>query len=377
MQSMRNQRLQSMQACRAVAAISVLLYHMTDQGQKQFGYTLANGAFLFGYTGVDFFFVLSGFIIFFAHARDIGKGDALGSYAVRRFIRIFPFFWAVLLLKLLSLAVLPGQVSASSSGTGYIVRSALLIPQTSLPFLAPAWTLSYELLFYILFGVGIWLGRRIMVIGAMLWSGLILLYAFDARTDFAHVYPSFWFGFLLNERNLEFLFGCVVGVIVLTYKVGRAWLWLAGTTGIAYFLACAVNVNGQQGGEPPSFATTFGIASFLIVLGFAGLDLQSRFRLPKVLVFFGDASYSVYMTQLIFLNLYFVIIRSTANVDVLHPAWLLGFGVIFVLVGGGMCHVLVERPLLRALRRVFLGITSPTSFQPKPTTSPRRHGPIT
>jgi len=54
----------------------------------------------FGHAGVDFFFVLSGFIIFFVHGKDIGKPSRLPHYVWRRFIRIYPVYWAVTLISI-------------------------------------------------------------------------------------------------------------------------------------------------------------------------------------------------------------------------------------------------------------------------------------
>lgn len=90
-------KLNSLQVCRAAAAIAAVLYHVTDQAQKHFSYTFVGGAFQFGYTGVDFFFVLSGFIIFFAHASDIGKRDSLLAYVTKHLIRIYPIYWVAFL----------------------------------------------------------------------------------------------------------------------------------------------------------------------------------------------------------------------------------------------------------------------------------------
>ena len=43
--------------------------------------------------GVNFFFVPSGFIIFFAHAKDVGRPARIGTYLWRRFARVYPTYW--------------------------------------------------------------------------------------------------------------------------------------------------------------------------------------------------------------------------------------------------------------------------------------------
>ena len=54
------------------------------------------GLFLFAHAGVDFFFVLSGFIIYRVHRGDIGSPHRLSRYAWRRFVRIYPTYWIIL-----------------------------------------------------------------------------------------------------------------------------------------------------------------------------------------------------------------------------------------------------------------------------------------
>jgi peptidoglycan/LPS O-acetylase OafA/YrhL len=73
--------LKSLQACRAAAAILVVLYH-TSHGifrlPRYFEHKPFGPVFDFGFAGVDFFFVLSGFIMMHVHAADIGRPSAIG-----------------------------------------------------------------------------------------------------------------------------------------------------------------------------------------------------------------------------------------------------------------------------------------------------------
>jgi peptidoglycan/LPS O-acetylase OafA/YrhL len=103
--------LVTVQVLRAVAALGVVFYHVhIIGGQRGFDF----GAFIgrwaeVGRMGVSLFFVLSGFIICFAHRRDIGVPDRLGRYCWKRFARIYPTYWIFSLL----------YVSAALSGLGF------------------------------------------------------------------------------------------------------------------------------------------------------------------------------------------------------------------------------------------------------------------
>lgn len=258
------------------------------------------------------------------------------------------------------MGLFPDLSMASDSGIGYIVKSALLFPQPPLPLVAPAWTLSYELLFYALFGIGLWYGWRTINLGAAIWGGLILFYALAPLAGVELQRSSYWLGFLLNERNVEFLLGCIAAAIVIQRRIHRRWLQLAVIVGVILLVGWATYINMREGREVASFTATFGVASFLIVLGLAGLELRSPFRLPRGFIFLGDASYSTYLTQLLFLNFYFVLIRLTRLGEILHPFWLSCLGIAFTLVGGSMCYWFLEKPLLAVLKQSLLTPPAPS-----------------
>ena len=91
-------KMVSLEAARALAAIVVVLLHAANlMNVPHFsGKVGMDGIFDFGYVGVDFFFVLSGFIITYVHFGDIGKPLTIARYLWRRFSRIYPIYWFVL-----------------------------------------------------------------------------------------------------------------------------------------------------------------------------------------------------------------------------------------------------------------------------------------
>ena len=79
-----------------------------------------------GWNVVDFFFVLSGFIITYIHLRDLRQRTNLGSFLLKRFNRIYPVFWIVGFLYF-SLAVLIKQNTLADLFSPGIIKSFLLI----------------------------------------------------------------------------------------------------------------------------------------------------------------------------------------------------------------------------------------------------------
>ena len=142
---MKSGRLTGIEAGRGVAALLVLGVHARDHLFKNFGQSVPLGdLFVFGHAGVDFFFVLSGFIILYVHAKDIGRPHRLSHYLQRRFTRIYPFYWAALLLTLAVMSVSKAQIFPSFF---HVVSSVLLIPLSGDPVIPVAWTLQNEVTF--------------------------------------------------------------------------------------------------------------------------------------------------------------------------------------------------------------------------------------
>jgi peptidoglycan/LPS O-acetylase OafA/YrhL len=129
-----------------MAAVAVVLHHAGELLSAPVfgGYVPMHGMFRFGHPGVDFFFVLSGFIISTVHSRDIGRPRALLPYAVKRLTRIYPIYWfATALAIALSGLGLPGDpaLTVGSLAPGKLLASLLLLPQHSPPLVNVAWTL--------------------------------------------------------------------------------------------------------------------------------------------------------------------------------------------------------------------------------------------
>jgi peptidoglycan/LPS O-acetylase OafA/YrhL len=136
--------LNSLQACRATAAILVVLFHASGSIfalPKYFSHKPFGLLFDFGFAGVDFFFVLSGFIMMHIHAKDIGQPRAFGSYLWKRFSRIYPIHWIVLAAILPVFYLIPHFEVGQERDPGVIFRSVFLVPNSDIQLvLSVAWT---------------------------------------------------------------------------------------------------------------------------------------------------------------------------------------------------------------------------------------------
>src|SRR5437868_1125904 len=149
----------SVQALRAIAALAVALCHFNVVSVWLAG---LNGPFLLGQlaSGVDLFFVISGFVMVYSCGDLYAVNGGAVTFLTRRAARVVPLYWLATLVAV-PLMSLP-------SDWGSLVGSFLFFPFRAaagniLPVYGVGWTLNFEMYFYALFSVVIFLRRTIAV----------------------------------------------------------------------------------------------------------------------------------------------------------------------------------------------------------------------
>jgi len=363
---MRSEKIQSLQGYRAVAAVLVVLFHVTLYSRDRFGLEFLGNVFGFGYMGVDFFFVLSGFIIFYRHSGDMGERARIAPYVKRRLIRIFPIYWLVTSAKVLLILLVPTIALGYERDLAVLVKSYLLVPQPNPPVIGAAWTLSYELFFYLLFAMFIWSGPRFARWLFAGWVLAIVMFYGASRTGFlpASVGGWAWTWVVFHEFNFEFMLGCLSAYLVLHYR-----LKYPGVIMVVGMFLFVLSARFARTGDPvPSYALMFGVPCFLIVLGSALLELGRKLRVPGSILYVGDASYSIYLTHVLFITIYLAVLDRTEASRVLPLPIAVGGMVVVALVGGILVYQFVEKPMLDYLRKKLLGAHPDRAAAASPST---------
>ncbi len=300
------------------------------------------GCFQFGHSGVDLFFVISGFIIMYVHYNDIGNPARLGHYLRRRFTRVMPTYWVALALT----------VAMGIGGSGGfpsfadLAWSASLVPSNHELLLGIAWTLRYEITFYAVFCALI-LHRGAGIAVLTLWLAGILLAATGA------VDVGWLPGSLYGVFNLQFFFGMAVAYAMRNAAIPAPRFILV--TGIALFavVALAENIKLIDGYADPA-RIAYGLPAAVIVLGAAASGRQFGTKSVPLLRMLGAASYSIYLFQFIFIGLIWHAWLA-AGLDRVMPHTasfpLLAVGGV---VGGILASQWIEHPLIRLARSVRL-----------------------
>ena len=304
-------RLDGLQAGRAVAAVMVVLYHLTVYFLPEHYYggeKVGPGLFKMGYAGVEFFFVLSGFIMVFVHLRDFGVPERAPRFLEKRIVRIYPIYWVIYGLLTLAYFAVPSAGPENARDPIAILTSALLWPMPELPVLGVAWSLQYEMLFYLVFTLLV-LNLRFGAVVFVLWT-LACIWASLAR------FESYPFNFLLSFYNPLFAFGISEQLALVDWsKAVRTWC--------------------------------YGIGACLAVMGLAAGAIQP----PRWLSFLGDASYSIYLVHIPAISFAGIVLVKLGAPWGLPPLGMMAVMTIYAVAAGAIVHLFVEKPLFSMLSR--------------------------
>ena len=355
-----------LQIFRGWAALLVVLYHVGHLVNTRFHSPFLS-YFHMGNAGVDFFFVLSGFLISYLHLGDIGRPQLLKRYLQKRLIRIYPPYWIVTLLILPLYFLVPSYGLGDETHPLVIAKSLLLLPMEHAPILTAGWTLRNEVLFYALFAGLIAIRGRWACYALPLWAGA-LVGSFYLVTRSIPVLANPTLEVLLSPRNLEFLMGCGAAWLVTHVSRERAPLkreflrWCALGLGLSCLAFALVGWLPRSLNYFVLHVAFYGILSFVIILSAVLLEGGGAIRqswqqspLYYGCLVLGDASYSVYLLHGPCLSL---LVKVTVAAGLIARLGVVPVTVaIVVLIIGVGCgfHVLIEKPLLIRLRRWFVG----------------------
>ncbi|SEP49528.1 Peptidoglycan/LPS O-acetylase OafA/YrhL, contains acyltransferase and SGNH-hydrolase domains [Rhodospirillales bacterium URHD0017] len=277
--------LSSLQILRAIAATSVVYYHIALPAE-------AGAIPRFGSFGVDVFFVISGFVM----ALVVAKGQLPAAFAINRITRIAPFYW-LLTTGILILALTEPQLllTTTASLRNYL-KSIFFIPYFKesgelQPMLVVGWTLNYEMFFYLCIWLSILASRKHYALLTLVL--LIVTYIGFGKLSGNDVLERF-FGRLII---FEFTFGMLAYHIYkrgVLKRLGNKVLLLIAVSSYA-FMAFA-----ETKALPVDRALLFGLPSLALILSATAVEsLRLLNWIPRGDAFsaIGDASYATYLSH--------------------------------------------------------------------------------
>ena len=287
-----NQPLSSLQGLRALAALAVFMFHLVPYVEVAGAGLFPEQVYRWGYAGVDIFFVLSGFVLTLSAASGRGHQVAIKFYTLRIW-RIYSGYWPFLILMYLANLFFGFERAADDSILGSIFLIDIRLEKLVL---AVSWTLTYELYFYALFCLLFLIPPARSRVAALVYTGAIV--AFTAiYSDSA---DSLVLGFIFSPYVLEFFFGVLLAKYWLrgAIEIPKPLLWF---TFMASFYAGSILFNVAPEDELGR-SITFGIGSGALILAVASNNLLEGRRLGRGLAGLGNASYTLYLCHLIFID---------------------------------------------------------------------------
>jgi len=324
----------SIQLLRFLAALAVVLFH----GEQAFARRISPPpvpieAYLFGFgaVGVHVFFVISGFIMVFTS--PFAEGFDVAKFFRRRLLRIYPIYWLCAVLYIAAHALL-GMPYCLSPETA--LGALLLLPEDAPAIIGPAWTLSFEMFFYLCFGLAMTAG---------LTRGLLLLAGvFAAAIALGMVLPPggrAW-ELVTDPLLLEFVAGAAIGWLLVTGRLPRrGGLWVVLLSLVLFAAGIAWGYD-----RLPSVAV-WGVPSALLVGGVvaweAARDPTPWVRRVGVL---GDSSYALYLIHILIVTLFVQAAMNQLWLAQLRPAAAALLIAMLALFTAELLHRKIERPAL-------------------------------
>lgn len=340
---MKLKSILGIEVARGVAALLVVVYHISRLFEQNFGSFPFGQITEIGHSGVDFFFVLSGFIIFFIHAKDIGVKGKLKPYLIKRAVRVFPMYWFALAG---TAALIPFVSSMESPGMLSTVWQILLIPIGSAGLILDvSWSLQYELLFYFVFALLI-ANRNLGLAVAWVWFITLCYHLFVSGIPVNA--PVFLSAFIF-----QFLIGCCTAHFVV--KTNARFGLSALVIGLLYLGAIwCFELQGQIDGFNTSARLHYGLAYSFIVTGIVGVENRYKVVVHPLFLTMGKSSYSLYLCHLLFGGVYYKLLDIAGVCDVVPLSLSAAIVILATVITSVFVSKSIETPCTRYLRKKFL-----------------------
>lgn len=284
--------LPALEGWRGFAALLVVLYHFSK----------GSAGFYQGYLAVDFFFILSGFVLSYTYEKDIRSGDLnFKSFIIRRFARLYPMyaFGTLLIINIPSDKIFPINLNDGSS-----VIAQILLLQSIMginPWLLAAWSVSVEWIISIVFFLFTRAGKAGTRHRAVTCVWILLLLA--AMYNLYKCCPGRLDMFYMDMPGISLplwrgIAGFSIGVLIYRTHdhipyIGRRWLYLLEII-ILGLIVFKLNVS-----YPPYLYYDDGfllaVLPILLMLVLDGRSMTHAIGKLSPSVWLGRRSYAIYI----------------------------------------------------------------------------------
>ena len=344
-----NKKIYNLQALRGIAILLVLFYHIIPiEGKYNSSFIVVSDIFKIGKIGVDIFFVISGFIMAIVTKNYFKDKNKFFKFIYLRFIRIYPLYWFYTILLLPILFLKPEWINSSQNGHVDLISSIFLFPSETLPLIMVGWSLIHEIYFYIVFsGLILLINRSKLLLYTLFWLAIIIISNNIIDTN------SPLINLIINPLTVEFILGVLIGIYFSKYKYKikfpKILLFL-----LFIYLLLIPSIYELEKIHDWSRILIYGVASFFIV--FLSIEIERQGTIfNKYLIIIGNASYSIYLSHLLTLN----VIAKIFNIFLVESYFyelLMVFTMISIsLIWGLISYKYIEIPIINYTKKIIKG----------------------
>ena len=341
---MKVQRIVNLDLFRAIAILFVVFFHTT---QMFAGDKVNADYYLWGKFGVEFFFVLSGFLVGGLFYKQTVKVNLLRFWFLR-FFRTYPPYFIALLLSYLAVLFTRNE----KFNLGYLIFIQNFY--SNIPYFKVSWSLCIEEHFYLLFPVVILISEKIIkvpVFQLIFWIILCLLPAF-LRWKFGSIRPEF-FGYYETASFFRFegiAMGCLLAFIIYRLKLKIEMSFFLKLIVTAFFLIMLfVNVYFKNFTATYCFGYLLLNISILLLLAVFYFSKGFKIAGNSVVATVASMAYSLYLTHALTINLMGIV----ANKIRLSTVLMYPITLVAIFIVGFIFYKLVEQPTINIRNLYF------------------------
>lgn len=333
-------KLKLIQASRAIVPLLVAIVHISGTMRVKYDYNFLGLSDLPKSGGVDYFFVLTGFMMFYVYQNYFGDKKFYRIFLYNRIIRLYPFYWVIAIPLIPFLYIVPSLESDRDIGLSNVLKSLFLFPQELGPFIFVAWSLSFNVLFYLVFACVLRYNKKLFYTVTGTWALAILVVSFLPHN-------SFFIGFIFSANFLNFIAGSIIASMTIKYKGIKRYIFLL-SAGILVFIFAWI--NALRIGLDINVNFLYLMSAILIISGLSGIDLNKNIKVSRFFNYLGDAAFAIYLSHTLTISIATKALNMTGLSNVVNPLFVgLTLLVISTLVGC-LLHQFIEKPLHKKLK---------------------------
>jgi len=280
----------NIQALRAIAAYGVVIHHIIYSYDHYIGFGRAPVSINIGATGVEIFFVISGYIM--SKTTDI-SGISPSRFIQNRLLRVVPSYW---LLTLFAVAIVQSGFMLFGLQDISLERflcSLFFLPEFDAsghilpPILFVGWTLEFEMLFYFVFFLTLYLKP-------IIFRRISVLFVLSVLVIFGQYSSDAYLRYIFSELLLAFMLGILIHVS--EARISLTFFAAFGLIAISVLGLATVDTLPDVTKTPPGHVIVI-VAAALLVVSAVGLERRGLTVGRGFLMRQGDASYAIYLVH--------------------------------------------------------------------------------